>query len=293
MRFDALREPRPRHAPGRTRRSSEAGRGTTRRGIGCSCERRRREGRRATRLRDREHGRRTRRLDRALGSRSSSMRCRAPSLRRSVVAGRRRRSPRQQCGETAPIRFSTGSRSHGATGSTQLSSGAWCCSTFRTSTRSSATTATKSIGSSRSRISSCGSSSRRSTPTPPCTSVTCARSHRTQLRWRSLSTSRICCRRRTSLPGATTWLGSWLRMAFATSRSWSSRPARGRASKSYGSCSADALPRVGLRSSVSRLTSPMLPGRWRGRAGPERPPASATTIELACSRRSRTPRACR
>ena len=221
------------------------------------------------------------------------MRCRAPSSRRSVVAGRRRPSPRRRCGETAPIRCSTGSRSHGATGSTQRSSEAWCCSTFRTSTRSSATTATKSIGSLRSRISSCGSSSRRSTPTLPCTSVTCARSHRTQLRWRSLSTNRICCRRRTSLPGATTWLGSSLRMALATSRSWSSRPARGRASKSCGSCSADALPLVGLRSSVSRLTSPMLLGRWRARAGPARPPASATTIELACSRRSRTPPACR
>ena len=156
-----------------------------------------------------------------------------------------------------------------------------------------ARTATRSIALSRSPISSSGSSSRRSTPTPPCTSVTYARSHRTQLRWRSLSTSRICLRPRRSMPGGTTWRDSWSRMAFTMSRSWSSRPERGQAWKTYGGCSVDVSPRAGRRSSASRPMSPTRPGHWRARAGAVLPPASTATIETGYSLRSRTPRACR
>ncbi len=78
-----------------------------------------------------------------------------------------------------------------ATGSPPTASTALCCSTCPTSTRSRPRTGSRWTGSSSSPTSSSGSSSRRSTPTPRCTTATCARSPRTGRRWRSSSTRPI------------------------------------------------------------------------------------------------------
>ena len=76
---------------------------------------------------------------------------------------------------------------------------------------------------------SCGSWTRRSTPTPPCTSATCARSRGTPRRCSSCSTRSICSAAAPP-PRATTCAGCCAARRWATCRSSPSRraPARGR-----------------------------------------------------------------
>ena len=79
---------------------------------------------------------------------------------------------------------STGCRSGAATWSSAARarraapwrSTGWCCSTCPTTTRPRPSTGPRSTGWSRSSTCWSGSSTRRSTPTPPCTSATCGRS---------------------------------------------------------------------------------------------------------------------
>ena len=166
----------------------------------------RRDGRQragAARPRRGPHGRRARRRHRVGQVEPVQRDLPARLRRRRACAGRRPRRSRRACGATTAVRCSTGSASCRTAGSSARACStararrrcaAWCCSTCPTTTRSRRSTARSSTGCCRRPTCSPGWSTRRSTPTTPCTAATCAGWSGTRRRWSWCSTRSTPCR---------------------------------------------------------------------------------------------------